>query len=147
MTKQKRFYRPLIKWLLRSPLHNRFSERFMLLGFTGRKSGKAYSIPVEYFPENDDIVYVITKRENVWWKNLKGDVAVTLHIKNKVQTGNAEVFVNDVDKYAKALNALFLKYPEKAKSLKATQADYENTSSKELKEAAQNKVVIRIKLT
>jgi hypothetical protein len=136
-----------MKWLLRSPLHNRFSDKFMLLAFKGRKSRKEYSIPVEYFPEDGDIVYVITKQTNLWWRNLKGGVQVTVHIKNKVQNGKAEVFVEDVDLYTRALNSLFLKYPDKAKSFKVSQDSDGKFNSKELGKAAQNKVVIKITLT
>jgi deazaflavin-dependent oxidoreductase (nitroreductase family) len=136
-----------MKWLLRSPFHNWFSDKFMLLSFKGRKSSKGYSIPVEYFPEGDDIVYVITKQKNLWWRNLKAGVPVTVSIKNKVQNGNAKVFVNDVNVYAKTLNALILKYPDKVRSTKVSQDNNGNFNSKELAKAAQNKVVIKIKLT
>jgi hypothetical protein len=136
-----------MKWLLRSPLHKRFSDKFMLLAFKGSKSGKGYSIPVEYFLEGDDMVYVITKHTNLWWRNIKGGVPVTVSIKNKIRNGIAEVFVNDVDVYTRALNSILLKYPDKAKSLKVSQDIDGKFNSKELAKAAQDKVVIRIKLT
>lgn len=43
-----RLVNPLMKLLLRSPLHGLVSKRLMLLTMTGRKSGKQYSIPVGY---------------------------------------------------------------------------------------------------
>ena len=136
-----------MKWLLRSPLHSRFSDKFMLLSFKERKSGKRYSIPVEYFPERDDILYVITKQTNLWWKNLKGDIPVTVRIKNKVQNGTAEVFGNNDDVYARALNSLLIKYPDKTKSFKVSLDRDGKFNSKELAKAAQNKVVIKIQLS
>lgn len=34
--------------LLRSPLHGLMSNRYLLITFTGRKSGKRYTTPVAY---------------------------------------------------------------------------------------------------
>jgi len=40
---------PLMRALLRSPLHGLLSGMLMLLSYTGRKSGKVYTIPIGYF--------------------------------------------------------------------------------------------------
>ena len=41
-----RFANPVIKALLRSPLHRLVSKNFMLLTVTGRKTGRAHTFPV-----------------------------------------------------------------------------------------------------
>ena len=46
--KWSKLYNPLMKWLLRSPLHGVVSKMYLLVTFTGRKSGTVYSTPVEY---------------------------------------------------------------------------------------------------
>jgi hypothetical protein len=40
---------PFMKGLLRSPLHRLLSGTLMLLTYTGRKTGKQYTIPIDYF--------------------------------------------------------------------------------------------------
>ena len=39
---------PVVKVILRSPLHGLMSRNTILLEFKGRKSGKIYSTPVSY---------------------------------------------------------------------------------------------------
>ena len=39
---------PLVEWLLRSPLHWPASRRLVLITYTGRGSGRPYTIPVRY---------------------------------------------------------------------------------------------------
>jgi len=51
------WYNPIMKWILGSPLHRVVSKSTMLVTFTGRKSGKQYTIPVNYVREGD-VFYV-----------------------------------------------------------------------------------------
>ena len=44
-------------FLLRSPLHGVMSKRVLLVTFTGRKSGKAYTTPVSYMREGDIVFF------------------------------------------------------------------------------------------
>ena len=41
-------FNPFMVWLLRSPLHKLASKNTLLITFTGRKSGKKYTTPVNY---------------------------------------------------------------------------------------------------
>jgi deazaflavin-dependent oxidoreductase (nitroreductase family) len=80
---------PFMLWLLRSPFHGAVSKFYVVLGFTGRKSGKPYATPVQYAFE-DNTVYIVTSEGYVWWKNLRGGANVTLRIRGKDYTGWAE---------------------------------------------------------
>ena len=44
----QKLYNPLVLLLLRSPLRVAMSNSTMLLTFTGRKSGRTYTTPVNY---------------------------------------------------------------------------------------------------
>ncbi len=54
-----RFLNPMVKLLLASPLHWPLSRWFLLLSWTGSKSGKEFRTPVSYV-DDDGIVYVST---------------------------------------------------------------------------------------
>lgn len=57
----------ILRPILHSPLHRLASNRFLILAFTGRTSGKPYSLVVAYWPQRDHIdVLCLT----AWWKNL-----------------------------------------------------------------------------
>ncbi|NJM06883.1 nitroreductase family deazaflavin-dependent oxidoreductase [Candidatus Gracilibacteria bacterium] len=81
---------PFMKWLLRSPFHVVVSRMYLLLTFTGRKSGKVYSTPVQYACEGS-MVYIVTSQGYTWWKNLRGGVAVELRLRGKPVQGCADI--------------------------------------------------------
>ena len=60
----------LVAALLRSPLHGIASKGLMIVAWSGRRSGRRFSIPVGYQVFGDDIVVLISKREEKnWWRN------------------------------------------------------------------------------
>lgn len=83
-----KFVNSVIALLLRSPLHGMMSKSIMLLTFTGRKSGKQFTIPIGY-TQRGDTVTVFT--DHSWWKNLLTKPTVTLNIKGRKFQGMAEV--------------------------------------------------------
>ncbi|MCB9452697.1 MAG: nitroreductase family deazaflavin-dependent oxidoreductase [Anaerolineaceae bacterium] len=85
---------PFMKWLLRSPLHGIVSSKYMLITFTGRKSGTVYTTPVQYVREGDT-VYVITSKGYTWWKNLRGGAAVEVVIRGKPYQGDATAVTDE----------------------------------------------------
>lgn len=87
-------YNPLVKWVLRSPLHPFISKSILLISFNGRKSGKPYSTPINYAIDGNTIT-LITKRSRAWWKNLQGGVPVKVIVQGKEQSGTAEAVTPD----------------------------------------------------
>lgn len=86
-----RLQNPMMKWLLNSPLHSFVSNTYMLITFTGRKSGRSYTTPVQYQFTDGDEAFIITSRDYVWWKNLQGGAIVNLHIRGEDRTAWADV--------------------------------------------------------
>ena len=70
---------PMMRILLRSPLHFVQSKSLMLITFTGKKSGRRFTTPVRYVRVGDT-VRCFTSPENLWWRNLRGGAAVSLRI-------------------------------------------------------------------
>lgn len=66
----------------------------MLLSFTGRKSGKPYSTPINYVMDGSTIT-LITKRSRAWWKNLQGGAPVTVIVRGQERCGTAEAVIPD----------------------------------------------------
>jgi hypothetical protein len=78
-----------MSWILRSPLHGMLSKGMMLITVTGRRTGKKYTLPVGYYPENGNL-WIITSRDRTWWKNLRGGADVSLLLKRKIVCAFAE---------------------------------------------------------
>ncbi len=70
---------PMMRILLRSPLHFVQSKSLMLITFTGKKSGRRFTTPVRYVRVGDT-VRCFTSPENLWWRNLRGGAPVSLRI-------------------------------------------------------------------
>jgi deazaflavin-dependent oxidoreductase (nitroreductase family) len=79
---------PFVSMILRSPLHRLLSSHLLLLTFTGRKTGKQFTIPIYYTREDDTLTLFSSKS---WYKNLRGGPPVVVHLKGRVRTGRAEV--------------------------------------------------------
>jgi deazaflavin-dependent oxidoreductase (nitroreductase family) len=85
----QRLYSSLVIWLLRSPLHGAMSRSTLLLTFTGRKSGRTYTIPVNYVRHGDELL-VAGSRGRSWWKNLRGGAAVSVRVRGRDMRGQAD---------------------------------------------------------
>jgi hypothetical protein len=84
---------PLVRLLLRSPLHRLASGRLALITVTGRKSGREHTFPVGYERVGDTVeVPVLWPERKLWWRNLRGDGApVRLRLRGEDRAGHAVV--------------------------------------------------------
>ena len=64
-----RIVNPLLRFLLRTPLAGAARKQLMVLSFTGRKTGRAYSIPLSAHVI-DDQLYALTGAS--WKQNFRG---------------------------------------------------------------------------
>jgi len=70
------------------------SKSVMMLSFTGRKSGKPYSTPINYVTDGS-MITLITRRSRAWWKNLQGGASVTVIVRGQERCGTAEAVIPD----------------------------------------------------
>lgn len=89
------YNKPMI-WLLQSPLHGLLSKNTMLITVTGRKSGRQYTTPVNYVREGNTI-WVISRRERTWWRNLRSPASVRLWLAGRDVTARAELLSDQAD--------------------------------------------------
>ncbi len=85
MERQKFFSRvanQTLQTVLHSPLHSLADSRSTIITVTGRKTGKLYVVPVNYWRQGD-VVRIISRRNRTWWRNLRGGVSVTLCLDGK----------------------------------------------------------------
>jgi hypothetical protein len=83
---------PLVVALLRSPLHGVASKGLMVLSWTGRRSGRRFSIPVGYQRDGDSVIVLISKpAEKRWWKNFREPWAAELLIRGQVRGATGAV--------------------------------------------------------
>jgi len=94
----QRLASPFVRALLRSPLHGLLSGSLLLVTYTGRKSGRMFTIPVLYAENDADVlVYVGRSRDKVWWRNLRGSAPVAVRLRGRDLRGTATAVTGGVD--------------------------------------------------
>lgn len=92
----QRFGNVFVGGILRSPLHAMLSKNILLLTFTGRVSDRQYSTPVNYALIDDEI-YIFSKKDRTWWRNLRGGAPVMFRLQGSTATGWGETFEDEAN--------------------------------------------------
>ncbi|MDH3260902.1 MAG: nitroreductase family deazaflavin-dependent oxidoreductase [Acidimicrobiia bacterium] len=83
----------MMTFFLKTPvLQNSIGKYVALLTFTGRRSGRKYSIPISYRRRNNSILMWTTK-DRSWWRNFEDQPAVEVRLAGRIVTGRAEAHV------------------------------------------------------
>lgn len=88
----------LIALMLRTPLVQRVVGRtFALLIVTGAKTGRRYTVPVQYLSRNGEFV-VGTLRTRQWWKNVRHHPDIEMRIAGTWVSGRARIASDDEER-------------------------------------------------
>jgi deazaflavin-dependent oxidoreductase (nitroreductase family) len=134
---------PVMKGLLRSPFHSAVSDRIMIIGFTGKKSGKRYATPVSYYRENGT-VYCFTHGR--WWQNLQDGADVRLRVAGEDLTGRAETVTDDEELKSEYLAKMMRAVPSDARYYNISFDGSGEPNAADVEKAAAEAVMIRIAL-
>ena len=105
---------PVVKFILRSPIHGLMSRNTVLLEFKGRKSGKTYSTPVSYHATDNGHVHCFTDKSYKWWRNLRDADEVGLTLKGRKVVGKPSVLLDGSTRVQTALHDFLLATPRDA---------------------------------
>ena len=104
---------PVMRFLLRSPLHPILSKSIMVVTFWGRKSGRQFSTPVRYLRDGD-VVRCYSSTDTQWWRNLRNRARARLLCAGEERDYVTEVIENDPEKIRAALLHYFSHFPQDA---------------------------------
>jgi hypothetical protein len=122
----------LLTAILRSPLHGLASGGALLITVTGRKSGKAYIVPVNYSRQGD-VISIISRRNRTWWRNLREGAPITLRLQGRDVQGWGTV-IEDDQGVVKALSTYVAQLPRVPRRYR------------DIAQAAQTRVMVQVKL-
>jgi hypothetical protein len=99
MSLDKAFYNyllnPVMRRLLKSPLHRLASGNIAVLHFRGRRSGRALDTPLSY-ARDGDVVRLLSSQNTRWWKNFRGGPQpVEIDIAGERHQGEATLYEGD----------------------------------------------------
>ena len=130
--------------ILRSPLHGLMSKRYLLLSFTGRKSGREYTTPVAYLSEGD--AFLMTT-DSPWWKNLRGEggsgAAVTVWVEGHEYRGTADA-ITDPAEVTRVLNRFLEAQPGYGKYVGLKSGPDGRMNPVEVEAVARERIVVRV---
>ncbi len=137
------WFNPIIKTLLKSPLHFFVSKNMMLITYVGRKSGQTFTIPVNYIQDGDTF-YTTSWQERIWWRNLRNEAPITLRVRGKEITAIPEVSELN-EEVAKLLNTYFQIAPHMARYFEVGLDPQGNPIPENIAEAAVPRVMVIFK--
>jgi hypothetical protein len=138
------WYNSITIWFLHSPLHGMFSGNTMVVGYTGRKSGKAYHLPVDYFRVGDTLL-TTSYKSRTWWRNLRGGAFVSIYLQGKDVNGQAKVIEDEVG-VSNGLKAIIAGKKQAARIFRVKLRSDGKPEPGSLKQAARDKVIVRTSL-
>ncbi len=138
------WYNPFLIMILRSPLHPLLSGSTLVLTYTGHKSGKAYTTPVNYVRDGDRLL-TTSNRQRTWWRNLRGGAPVSLRLQGREVKATGRVIENE-QAVIDALFAYLSRKPGLAKYFKVSLDATGQPDRAEVARAAQPWVMIQFQL-
>jgi len=143
------FANPLVRLMLRSPLHGILSSALLLITYRGRKSGKEYTLPTQYARDGRSIYIVVGAAEQkTWWRNLKDGAPVQLTLESKTLPAKATLLDHQdaAQSIAKALHLYLQRFPALAKSYQVrTEADG-RFNTEDIQNASQSVTMMLVEL-
>jgi deazaflavin-dependent oxidoreductase (nitroreductase family) len=115
----------------------------MLITFSGRKSGKMFTIPVNYVQDGDKIT-IFSDRERVWWRNLQGGAKLLVRVKGKKVEATGEA-IEDQNAVARGLRDYLQKTPNYAKYFNVTFDSDGHLNLEEVAKAAKDRIMVQAK--
>jgi F420H(2)-dependent quinone reductase len=139
-----RVLNPIVRLLLRSPLHRLMSKQYMLLAVAGRKSGRTYTIPVGRHYLDDEL---LVGARGMWKSNLRGGADVRVTIEGRERAGRAELD-EDPDHVAEVYKRLLAQLGRKKASVLGLKVNVDREPTlDEIRPAVADRVIARIRLS
>jgi deazaflavin-dependent oxidoreductase (nitroreductase family) len=135
------WFNPIMCWLVLSPFHFVVSGHTMLMTYTGRKSGKSYTVPMNYL-RIGDALYTISSHERVWWRNLRGGASVSLRLRGKDLPAQGSS-IEDHAEVASYLSLYLEAAPQLTRVLGVQVGPDGTPEPKDIQRLAKEKVVVR----
>ena len=134
---------PFVLRALRADHPTRLGRSLLLLTVRGTRTGREFTLPVQYVRENGTIWVIPGHAEGkTWWRNLRSDVPVRVHVEGTDLTGTGRAISGDVDpeEVVRGLRVYLRRFPAAARAV-GIKAD---ASEDALRSAAARSVLVRI---
>jgi deazaflavin-dependent oxidoreductase (nitroreductase family) len=88
----------VVEWILRSSFSGLLESSVMLVTLKGRRTGREYTLPVQYADDGDRIWVLVGRPERkTWWRNLQAETPIHFRHRGKELAGTARAFRGETD--------------------------------------------------
>ena len=82
----------LVLTVLRSPAHRLLSGMAIELRYTGRRSGREFTLPVQYALDGRRLLVAVqSPSSTTWWRNFRTPQDVSVRLRGKILQGTARI--------------------------------------------------------
>ena len=142
-------WNPIVRFLLRSPLHGMMSKSLMLITYTGKKSGREFTLPVTYL-EDGSTIYVMPgmPEKKVWWHNIDSNTPVKLTLRGNVIPARATRLEpqNDLKTISQILRMFIMRNPPVAALFNVRRDADGSLNTEDMDKASEKIIMIRMDL-
>jgi hypothetical protein len=133
----------LVRMILRSPLHSLLDGNLIGITYTGRRSGRRFSLVTQYAQFGNQLLVIVGEPERKnWWRNFQGKSAAEVLLRGQWLTCAAQIPGEDSERMAPRLEAYCSKFPGSARLYGLRQGKDGKFSSEEMAEAAKDIVMV-----
>jgi deazaflavin-dependent oxidoreductase (nitroreductase family) len=87
-----RIANPLVRAALSSRAHRPFSGALLVLSYSGRRTGRVHSLPLQYARRGDGLVVMAgMASQKSWWRNFRTATPVTVTLAGQTKPWVAQV--------------------------------------------------------
>ena len=147
MWRWSRPFNPLVRAILRSPLHGLLDRWLILLRIQGRRSGAQLEFPVLYAQDGKTLVVLVGwHREKQWWRNLETGAPVRVVLRGVTLDGRAEVIAPGSDATEACIRDYMRRIRGVAKELHVRLGPDGEPNAQDLRAAAERTLLVRVAL-
>ena len=136
-------FNPFMICLLRSPLHKIASKNTLLITFTGCKSGRRYTTPVNYVLDGN-VIFITSLHSRSWWRSLRRGAAISIRLKGQDMETYGDV-IEDDENVTRQLIAYLQKVLQYARYFKDNLDPVGNPNPEYVAQAAKERVMILLR--
>ena len=141
---------PIVRLILRSRLYRLLSSSLLLISYRGRKSGKEYTLPVQY-AQTGNYIYILPgmPEQKTWWRNLKAGAPVRVTLAGQTVAGSGKLLEpeSELETIVKGFDLYLQRFPALAKSFQVGSDTTGQFNDGDLRAACAGLVMVRVDLS
>lgn len=136
----------VVEWMLHSSFSGLLDRSVMLISVKGRRTGREYTLPVNYV-DDDEQIWVLPGHPDrkTWWRNLSAETPIRLRLRRMDLLATARAFRGDTDPatVVQGLRSYLRRFPRSARAV-GIESRGSEIAEDSVEQVAPRTVIVRI---